>query len=475
MAFSSSSFAVFLALVLASYWFLDRRRGIQNAVILTANYVFYASWSLKYVGFLFGLSLASYLGALWIERVSDPRRRRQVLVVVILALASSLVVLKYLGLLTRTALAGANLFGLSLSLPTVQFLLPIGISYYTLIVIAYVTDVYRGKVAAERNWLTYFAYVGFFPHLLSGPISRSSVLAQFATARTWSWARLESGGAQVIWGLFKKVAIADTLAPQVNYIFFHHETLSGSVLFVGVVLYSFQVYADFSGYSDMARGIGQLLGIDLPQNFRLPFLSRDVGEFWRRWHTSLSAWLKDYVYVPLGGRSPVKWLYLRNLLLTFTLSGLWHGPQWTFVLWGLLNGVYFIPYVLADRLKKHRSVVAEGRALPGLADLAGILTTFVLVAVSRVLFRSPDMPSALGYFDRLFSASLFTLPDFGLESLWIVAGLMAVEWVQRDREHVLSLENRHLVWRVAVAAGVVALIAVSGNAGHPTEYVYFRF
>ncbi len=475
MVFNSIPFAIFFATVLAIYWSLRRSIPAQNATLVLASWYFYATWSWKFLSFLISISALGYLfGLLLSDRVR--RTQRLALVVGLLLIAVSLLVVKYYNFIVTTFNGLSTAIGAGVSLTSLQFLMPVGISYYTFANIGYIVDIYRNDVPAERDPLTYFAYVGFFPHLLSGPIaSAKSILPQFSTTRTLTSARIEQACAQFMWGLFKKVVIADTLGMQVNYVFYNHASLPGSVLLVGIILYSFQVYCDFSGYSDMARGLGRLLGIELAQNFKMPYLSRDVGEFWRRWHTSLSLWMKDYVYIPLGGRSPRRSRYIFNLLVTFTFSGLWHGPYWTFVIWGFLNGLYLVPYILANRLQHHPHVAGHGRVFPSAQEFSGILSTFLLVTFSRVFFRAPTIDVAYQYFGGMFSASLWTLPHFATTSLLWIAGLMVTEWIQREREHTLEISRLPLVFRLGIYAAVVVLTSKLGASTQGSEYLYFKF
>jgi D-alanyl-lipoteichoic acid acyltransferase DltB (MBOAT superfamily) len=366
--------------------------------------------------------------------------------------------------------------GFHFNFENLKWLLPIGLSYYVFSSIGYIIDVYKGKTKAPEDVVAYLAYVSFFPHILSGPIAQSThLLPQFLQKRTISRASIEDGLMQFTWGLFKKVVIADALVKNISYIFAHYKEQSGSVLLIGAILYSFQVYADFSGYSDMACGLGRLLGFDLIQNFKLPFFSRDIGEFWRRWHISLSKWLTSYIYIPLGGRGKSRWTHARNVLITFTFSGLWHGANWTYVSWGFLNGMYFLPSILRGSVKKYDDVVAQNRILPNLKEFGQMLLVFTLVTLSRVIFRSPDIISAFGYFKKMFSATLFKMPNFGTTSLLWILGLVVFEWINRHKRYALEPEVTPIWVRYPSFATSVALIVASLSLHPSTEYIYFKF
>jgi alginate O-acetyltransferase complex protein AlgI len=302
------------------------------------------------------------------------------------------------------------------------------------------------------------------------------LLPQFSKKRAFNYKKIEDGVMQFTWGLFKKVVIADALVKNVAYIFKNHEDQSGSVLLIGAILYSFQVYADFSGYSDMACGLARVLGFDIIQNFNLPFFSRNVGEFWRRWHISLSKWLTTYIYVPLGGKSERTALYIRNILITFTFSGLWHGANWTYVVWGFLNGLYFLPAILRGGFKKYENPIAHNRWLPNMTEFGQILMTFSLITFSRIIFRSPNMTAAYGYVKGMFSISLFTVPNFGTASLLWILGLVIFEWLNRHKRYTLEPTESQSLWiRYLIFGMVVILIGIAINTQPTSEYIYFKY
>ncbi len=476
MTFNSTEFAIFFAIIFAAYWLLKSKFTLQNILLLVASYVFYAWWNWRFLFILASISAISFFGGKLLEKKSVEKKRKLVLWVCIGLIGSTLAVLKYYNFFVDSVNSTAHIFGHEFNLETVKLFLPIGLSYYVFSTIGYVVDIYRAKRNAENNALAYFAYVSFFPHILSGPIGQSTkLLPQFTQNRTISLDDGKDAVHNILWGLFKKVVVADSLARNVNYIFAHHEDLSGSLLLIGMVMFSFQVYADFSGYSQMAEGFAKLLGFDLTKNFQFPYFSRDVGEFWRKWHRSLSTWLKDYVYVPLGGRGNSKLIYARNILIVFTFSGLWHGASWNFVIWGFLNGVYFLPMIFTNSLKKHVSPLADNRWLPNLTEISQILFTFGLVTFSRVFFRSPDFATAISYLKGIFSTSLFTLPNYDFTCFYWVLVLIIFEWLQRTEAPKLEFKTWHLVPRFATYIGIIVAIASSFGNQNSRDYLYFKF
>ena len=477
MLFNSTTFAIFFLIVLVLYWILRGSFKWQNAILLIANYVFYGWLSWKFLIIIFLISVISLVGSGIIDHSEKKLDRKIAVWTSCLFIGGMLAILKYYNFFMNSAHDVVSLFGIQWHVQNLKWLLPVGLSYYVFSSIGYVIDVYRGKVKAASDVVAYMAYLSFFPHVLSGPIAQAThLLPQFNRKREMNWKMAEDGVMQFTWGLFKKVVIADALVKNVAYIFAHYQDHSGSVLLIGAVLYSFQVYADFSGYSDMACGVARVLGFDIIQNFNLPFFSRDIGEFWRRWHISLSKWLTSYIYIPLGGKSPNTFKYIRNILITFTFSGLWHGPNWTYVTWGFLNGLYFVPSILRGGFKKHDTLIAHNRWLPNFKEFFQIIATFGLVSFSRIFFRSPDMTAAFGYIKGMFSLSLFSIPNFGAVSLLWVLGMVVFEWINRHKRYALEPTESQPIWvRYPAFAAITAFIAVAMSVNPGTEYIYFKF
>ncbi len=475
MTFNSTEFVIFFLIVFAAYWLLQKKLFFQNLLVLTASYIFYGWWNWRFLFILAGISLISFAGGIFLEKAA-PQKRKLLLWACISLIASSLILLKYYNFFVDSVNTTSTIFGFEFQMEIFKLFLPIGLSYYVFQTIGYCVDVYRGKTKAERNPTAYFAYVSFFPHILSGPIGQSTkLLPQFNETRTISFADVQESVKKIVWGLFKKVVVADALGRNVNYIFAHYQDLSGSLLVLGVIMFSFQVYADFSGYSDMAEGFAKLLGFDLTKNFRYPYFSRSIAEFWRNWHRSLSAWLKDYIYIPLGGRGENKFVYARNILITFTFSGFWHGASWNFIIWGFLNGLYFLPSIFRDKVKKAVAPIAENRLFPGFVELSQILLTFALITFSRIFFRAPDLTTAIGYLNGIFSASLFSVPKYDLTCFLWVAALLVFEWFQRLETVNFKFKKWHFVPRFAAYIGIIAAIAVSFGQQNSRDYLYFKF
>ena len=496
MVFNSVPFAVFFAYVFIIYQALgltyrvDKASALgvfmgkygskphqwQNVLLLLASYYFYGQMKMTFLGVIFSISTVSFSAAYFMEKTDNLRQRKIAVWAACLLIGGFLAYMKYLNFFIDSVRDSLTFLGFNWQVQNLKLIVIVGLSYYVFTSIGYVIDVYRRTIKAETNAITYFAYVSFFPHVLSGPIAQATqLLPQFNQNRVFDLKKIEDGILQFAWGMFKKVVIADSLSKSIAYVFFTHEDQPGSVLFIGAIMYSFQVYADFSGYSDMACGAARVLGFEVIQNFKLPFFSRDIGEFWRRWHISLSKWLTSYFYIPLGGKSKNQWVYIRNILLTFSFSGLWHGANWTYVTWGFLNGLYFVPYILRGALKKFDTVVAHNRILPNITELGQMLLTFILVCFSRVFFRSPDMTSAFTYFKQMFSWSLFSIPDFGLTNMIWISGLVVFEWMNREKRYPLSAEGKWAWLRYPAAVAIVGLIVYAQKVNPSTEYLYFKF
>ncbi|MEM7801037.1 MAG: MBOAT family O-acyltransferase, partial [Chloroflexota bacterium] len=368
--------------------------------------------------------------------------------------------------------------GLSPNINTLQIILPVGISFYTFQTLSYTIDVYRKRVDSVLDPIAFFAFVSFFPQLVAGPIERASdLLPQFLKQRHFELERASGGARMMLWGLFKKIVIADNLAPAVDDIFINYADMSGPTLLLGTIFFAVQIYCDFSGYSEIAIGSARLIGFDLTQNFNYPYFSRNVGEFWRRWHITLSSWFRDYVYIPLGGsRTKTKTGHLTNLVITFTLSGFWHGANWTFLAWGLLHGLFYLPLVLADRHHAFRGTrISEGQLVPKNRETIAIIVTFLSVCFAWIFFRATSIFHAFSYIAHLFSPQQWLDSDLthGL-LIFPVIGLFVFEWIQRDREHPLDIENNSYVLRWGTYYLLIAIMLLF-RAGSSESFIYFQF
>ena len=477
MLFNSIEFAIFLPIVFLLYWFVfGKNLKLQNLFIVVVSYVFYGWWDWRFLVLLAFTSLFSYGSGLLIEKYRDtPRKAKTVNVLNIVVNLLILGVFKYYDFFV-TSFADAFLGGKTDGL-LLKVILPVGISFYTFKALSYTIDVYRGKLEPTHDVIQYLAYVGFFPQLLAGPIERATnLLPQLAKPRTFEYETGVDGMRQILWGLFKKMVIADNCAVYVDRVFSTYQTQSGSTLLLAAVFFAFQIYGDFSGYSDMAIGTGKLFGFHTKKNFNMPYFSRDIAEFWRRWHISLTTWFRDYVYIPLGGSRCSKAKIVRNTFVIFLLSGLWHGANWTFIAWGAFHAFLFLPLILMGKNRRYRDTVAEGRLLPSLKELGQMLLTFFLATVGWIIFKADSIGQAWEYMKGICSTSLFTRPDAsGVTGFTVAIGIMLlVEWFQRDKEHGFDLSGIKM-GVVRYTAYLAVLFMTFALGGHTVNFIYFQF
>lgn len=477
MLFNSLDFAIFLPLVFIGYWLVLRDHAHRNVLLLVASYVFYGWWDYRFLGLILLSSLVDYAVAIAIGSRSDALSRRVLLAISLIANLGMLCAFKYYGFFAENLEAAFSFMGHPLQLGRMDIVLPVGISFYTFQTMSYTIDVYRGQMAPRRDLVSFLAYVSFFPQLVAGPIERAAnLLPQFEVPRVFNRPAAVDGLRQMLWGLAKKVVIADNCAAYVDSIFSEPGGYSGSSLLIGAILFSFQIYCDFSGYSDMAIGCARLFGFDLMRNFAYPYFSRDISEFWRRWHISLSTWFRDYVYIPLGGSRGGAWGRVRNTLVIFGLSGFWHGANWTFIAWGLLNAIFFLPLLLAKRNRRNLDTAGSNGLLPSPREAISILSTYVLTVLAWVFFRAASMSDAWAFLAGMADPSLFSFPEVRpLGVLASIAFLVLFEWIGRSALHPLQLLER--VRFRAVRWGIYyALIAVIlALGGKEQEFIYFQF
>jgi alginate O-acetyltransferase complex protein AlgI len=480
MLFNSIGFALFLPIVFFLYWFAAKRKlAAQNFLLLAASYVFYAWWDPRFLLLLMFSTLLGYYTAIWIHAAKTHARKRFWFWVSISANIGFLGIFKYYNFFAESFGSMLQSFGLRTEPWTLQIILPIGISFYTFHGLSYVIDVHQERIKPERNVVDYGVFVSFFPLLVAGPIERAThLLPQIQRRRVFDYLRAVDGMRQILWGLFKKVVVADGCAEYANLIFNHSDDHSGATLLMGAVFFSFQIYCDFSGYSDIAIGTARLFGIELIRNFAFPYFSRDIAEFWRRWHISLSTWFRDYLYIPLGGSKGGTWIKIRNTFAIFIVSGLWHGANWTFIVWGALNALYFLPLLLTKRNRVNLETVAQGRHLPTLREVASMTSTFLMVLFGWIFFRADDLNHALRYINGMFSLELFAwpkLPAWSNLTLCSIVFLLLVEWGGRERKHALeAFGTRWHGWlRWGFYAFLIACIIVL--SGKEQEFIYFQF
>lgn len=359
---------------------------------------------------------------------------------------------------------------------TLKVILPVGISFYTFHGLSYIIDVYKKKIIAERNFIEYALFVSYFPLLVAGPIERAThLLPQVKKLRIFNYEQAANGVRQILWGLFKKMVIADNCAPIVNEIFANYQTESASNLVYGAVLFAFQIYGDFSGYSDIALGVSRLFGIELLKNFNYPYFSRDIAEFWRRWHISLSSWFRDYLYIPLGGSKGGIWKKIRNTFIIFSVSGFWHGANWTFIFWGGLNVLFFLPLLLRKTNRNNLEDVAFGKLLPSFRDTLSIVFTFSLTCFAWIFFRATNLTEAFHYIERIFSKSLFHFPtELTLKIIVLVGFMFVIEWINRSENHGLEVKRFHPLIRRLLYFGILIIILKYASFGS-NEFIYFQF
>ncbi len=481
MLFNSIEFAIFLPIVFLLYWFVfNRTVRLQNLFVVIASYVFYGWWDWRFLFLIAFTSFYTFVAGILIEKNKErPGTARAINIINIVSNLLILGIFKYYDFFITSfshIFLGGKTDGLLL-----HVILPVGISFYTFQALSYSIDVYRGKLEPTRDVIQFFAYVSFFPQLVAGPIERASnLLPQFEKPRVFDYATGVDGMRQILWGLFKKMVIADSCAAYVDQVFATFQTQSGSTLLLAAILFSFQVYGDFSGYSDIAIGTAKLFGIKLMRNFNVPYFSRDIAEFWRRWHISLTTWFRDYVYIPLGGSRCSKIKVVRNTFVIFLLSGLWHGANWTFVVWGAYHAFLFLPLILMGKNRRYRNIVAEERVVPSLKELCQMLITFLLVLIGWIFFRSESIGEAFIYLSRMIqwgtlkaSYRFFLSPDTRVESL-LICFMLIVEWLQRKQPHGLFCDNScNPVLRYSLYILVICFIVLF--SGENQSFIYFAF
>ena len=477
MLFNSIVYAVFLPIVFLLYWFVfNKSLKLQNAFVVVASYIFYGWWDWRFLILIAFTSICSYAAGILIGRYREqPKKAKAVNVLNIVINLLILGTFKYYDFFATTfadAFLGGRTDGLLL-----KVILPVGISFYTFQALSYSIDVWRGKIEPTRDVIRFFAYVSFFPQLVAGPIERATnLLPQFGKPRTFEYETGADGLRQILWGLFKKMVIADNCAVYVDQVFSTYQTQSGSTLLLAAVLFAFQIYGDFSGYSDIAIGTAKLFGIKLMRNFNVPYFSRDIAEFWRRWHISLTTWFRDYVYIPMGGSRCSKAKIIRNTFVIFLLSGFWHGANWTFLAWGAYHALLFLPLILMGKNRRYRNSVAEGKWLPSLKEFGQMLLTFILVVIGWIIFRAESIGQAWAIYKQVVSPSLLSVPDVsGITGFSIaICVMLVIEWIQRGRQHALDMD-RIPWWPVRTITYFFIFFLIVTLGGHSENFIYFQF
>lgn len=481
MLFNSLDFAVFLPTVFVLYWFVTKHNlKFQNALIVAASYVFYGCWDWRFLSLIIFSTFLDFSIGRRLKNEEDHKKRKALLWTSIIVNLGFLGVFKYFNFFLDNFIAAFSLLGQDIQLGSLNIVLPVGISFYTFQTLSYTIDVYKRKLEPAEDVVAFSAFVCFFPQLVAGPIERATnLLPQFYKKRAFEYDVAVDGMRQILWGLFKKVVIADNCAEYANLIFNNYQDYNGSTLLLGAFFFTFQIYGDFSGYSDIAIGTSRLFGFNLMQNFATPYFSRDIAEFWRRWHISLSTWFRDYLYIPLGGSRGGAWIKVRNTFIIFLVSGFWHGANWTFVAWGGLNALYFLPLLLLRRNRTNLGVVAEGRILPSLMETSQIGATFLLTVLAWVFFRAESMSQAIHFLSGMLNPTLFHLPRFSgglgaIETTILLIFLIIIEWRGRGLRYSIEfLKTKGLIARRTFYAFLLVLLFRFGQ--NASEFIYFQF
>lgn len=477
MQFNSLEFLIFLPLVFILYWALKRSLRWQNLLIVVASYVFYGWWNPKFLILIAVTTVCSYTaGRLMSSTKEDSRGKAKLINAANIILnLGILAVFKYYNFFVASF---AEIFDLDASSISLNVVLPVGISFYTFQALSYSIDVYKGKIEATRDLVEFAAYISFFPQLVAGPIERATnLLPQFQKSRHFEYTLATDGMRQMLWGFFKKLIVADNCAEFANYVFdsYHEASIGGITMFLGAVAFSFQIYGDFSGYSDIAIGTAKLFGINLKRNFNVPYFSRDIAEFWHRWHISLNTWFVDYVYIPLGGSREGMPKTIRNTFAIFLLSGLWHGANWTFVAWGAYHALLFVPLIILKKNRRFMDVVAADSVLPSFKECLQMGSTFILAVLGWIIFRADNIAMAWDYIVTMISSitRYYPLGNHLIDFVYI-AILLVIEWVSRNQSHALAFVPIKWQWlRLLIYA--IFFIWVYVNRGNQVTFIYFQF
>ena len=483
MVFNSLEFFIFLPIVFSLYWFVFKKHlKAQNILVLIASYVFYGMWDWRFLSLILLSTIVDYLVGIKINSYEQKSKRRAWLWVSVFFNVGLLGFFKYYNFFVDSWVDMVSIFGYEIkSTWTLRVILPVGISFYTFQTMSYSFDIYYKKLKPTRDFLSFAAFVSFFPQLVAGPIERASnLLSQITNKRTFNYEQIVSGLKLILWGLFKKIVIADSLGPIVDDIFANHANYPASTLILGVTLFSFQVYGDFSGYSDIAIGTAKLFGIELMSNFKFPNFSRNVAEYWQRWHVSLSTWFRHYIYIPLGGSRVSKLKSVRNIIIIFLVSGFWHGANWTFIFWGAFHALVFIPVFLMGRNTIYKnSVVGENSFFPSLIEIGQVILTFGIVTFSRIFFRSESISAAFTFIKRIFA-------DFSFEIYQHPMGYRMIDYyiliilfilyeyrIRKDERSPFKFKSK--VVRFVAYALVILSMLLFYDDGVDRSFIYFQF
>lgn len=478
MLFNSLSFAIFLPIVFLLYWFVTNKSlKLQNILLLIASYYFYASWDWRFLFLLMFSTFLDYFTGIKICETNKIGIKKFWFWLSIIVNLGFLGIFKYYNFFALSLASFLQNFGLHVNVTTINVILPVGISFYTFHGLSYVIDIYKERISAERNFINYAVFVSFFPLLVAGPIERAThLLPQIKRERSFNYSMAVDGLRQILWGLVKKAIIADNCAEYANQIFNNTHLYSGSTLVMGALFFTFQIYGDFSGYSDIALGTAKLFGINLLRNFAYPYFSRDIAEFWRRWHISLSSWFRDYLYIPLGGSKGGVWMKVRNTFIIFLVSGFWHGANWTFIVWGALNALYFMPLLLTNNNRKNLEIVAQGKLLPSVKEFIAIIVTFGLTVFAWIFFRAQDISHAIHYITKIFTENLWSKPAIlPVTTIMLVIIFLIIEWLGREQPYAIAKFGLHWKKPLRYAFYYLLIFAIFWFGGKDEQFIYFQF
>lgn len=484
MVFNSITFLLFFVSFFLLYWFVPNKNvKFQNCILLLGSYIFYGWADWRFLFLIIGISILNYNLGIFIEKTSNQKRRQFLLYVGLIQGIGGLVFFKYFNFFITSFNDSFKLLNINCNLQTLNIIVPLGISFFTFRTISYILDIDKGKIEASKDWIVFFNYVSFFPTVLSGPIDKAKTfIPQLERNRVYNFNHSADGFRQILWGLFKKVVVADNCAILTNSIFEDYHNLPSSSLLLGAFLYTIQIYADFSGYSDMAIGFSRLLGFNITKNFDFPLFSQNIAEFWRKWHISLTSWLTEYVFTPLSiaFRDFGTFGLILAILVNFTIIGIWHGANWTYVLFGFLHGIYFIPLIIKGTMNKKKKI-AKDKLLPSFNEFINIVSTLTLVMLTMIIFRSETIVKAFEYYRGLFSKSFFSIPILHLKdsflgvTLFFIFLLFCIEWLGRDQQYGIAnlFANKPRVYRWSfyyLIAMVIFIFAASNQ-----QFIYLQF
>ncbi len=478
MLFNSLDFAIFLPVVFILYWFVvNKNLKHQNLLIAIASYVFYGWWDWRFLSLIFFSTLVDYSIGVALSKERTLSKRKILLWTSIIVNLGFLGFFKYYNFFLDNFKTAFSFFGTEISVNSLNIILPVGISFYTFQTLSYTIDVYKKRLEPTKDFISFAAFVSFFPQLVAGPIERATnLLPQFNSQRNFNYANSIDGLRQILWGLFKKVVIADNSAKFANLIFNNSDDYSGSTLLLGALFFTFQIYGDFSGYSDIAIGTSRLFGFNLMRNFAFPYFSRDIAEFWRRWHISLSTWFRDYLYIPLGGSKGGTLMKIRNTFIIFIVSGFWHGANWTFIVWGALNAIYFLPLLLTKRNRQNLEIVASKTILPNPKEFLKILITFSLTIIAWIFFRAKNINHAINYLAEIFSSSLLSIPEvLPKQIISLILIFIMIEWFGRKGEYAIEHLDPSISKPLRWVVYYGLIITLIYFAGEEQEFLYFQF